>query len=191
MAQPPAAEEAVVENSLLERAAQGDADAFGQLYDLHVDAVYRHIFYRMGNWDEAEELTAEVFLRAWQSVRRFRPQGYSCRGWLFKIGDNLVIDRFRRRARRPMAESGEADPGPLVEEIVGKSFEQERLRRAMAKLPPDQQQVLILRFVEGMKAKEVAALMKKNEGAIRTMQFRSLKALRALLESEEAYHGKD
>ncbi|MCL4459444.1 MAG: sigma-70 family RNA polymerase sigma factor [Chloroflexi bacterium] len=172
---------------LLERAIKRDTEAFGQLYDLYVDRVYRHVYYRLGDRSEAEDLTEEVFLRAWQSIERYRPQGVPFVAWLFKIAQNLVVDRYRHK--RPKGEVLETETietdvwaDPVV--IAEQHLTQQTLRQAVLRLKPEQQQVIMLRFLDGLEYPEVAAILGKSEGAVRIAQFRALQALRHILEGE-------
>ena len=172
------------EAELVEKAVRGDAEAFGKLYDLHVDGVFRYIVYRVGSVPDAEDLTAQTFLQAWQAVHRYRPMGYSFRAWLLTIAHNLAMSYFR--SHKPLDCIDDQHElragGRCPEDVVVHLQEREGMRRAIACLKGDQQQVLNLRFFEELPYSEIAALMKKSEGAVRVIQHRALLRLRQLME---------
>ncbi len=178
------------EVELIRRASGGDADAFGQLYMLHLDAIYRYVFYRVGQATEAEDLTEQVFLKAWEAIGRYKHQGHSFSSWLYRIAHNLVVDHYR--AGKGGKDDGYldegvltlADPGLNPEEMLAKEEEVRHLQEAIAHLPAEQQQMIILRFIEGLSHAEVAAIIGKSEGASRVIQHRALVALRDALGKE-------
>lgn len=168
---------------LVKRAIRRDAEAFGQLYDLYLDRIYRYIYYRVGDQAQAEDLTEEVFLKAWEAIGKYRWQGIPFGAWLFRLAHNRVIDHFR--AQRPRAPLDEGLPAAVdVEEVVESRAAAAQVREALRLLTEEQQQVLILKLIEGLDNREIAAITGKNEGAIRALQFRGLRALRALLTRE-------
>ncbi|HZT05659.1 MAG TPA: sigma-70 family RNA polymerase sigma factor [Chloroflexota bacterium] len=169
---------------IAQRAAQRDPDAFAQLYDEHADVVYRSIFYKVGDGSIAEDLTAEVFSKAWERIDRFQWRNVPVQHWLLRIARNVVIDfwRSRRRVASPIDELGEATSEDLLpDERIAFDFEVETLGRALRKLPDDQRDVLILRFIEGYSHKETAEVLKKSVVAVRQIQVRALRALQNLL----------
>jgi RNA polymerase sigma-70 factor (ECF subfamily) len=166
------------------RAAQRDTSAFAQLYDEHLNTIYRYVFYRVGNGVLAEELTAEVFSKAWERIDRFQWRNLPFQNWLITIARNVVVDHWRslRRVASPIddlrdAASDEAAP----DEQVSRDMEVEALRKALLRLPDDQRDVLILRFIEGMPHAEVAAVLGKSIVAVRQIQSRALRSLQKLL----------
>jgi len=169
---------------LVYRAAGGDADAFGRLYDMHVDRVYRHICYRVGNIADAEDLTQQVFIKAWQAIHRYKKTASPFLAWLIKISHNLVIDFYR--SNRTMAycdlDIFSSNPSSNPEHIAESQFEQQQMRQAILELPGDQQQVILMRFIEGFSYAEVAASLNKSEGAVRVILHRALVRLRKILE---------
>ncbi len=164
------------------RAAQaGDAEAFAALYERYVDRLYRYIYYRVGNRTEAEDLTEQVFLKAWEAIRRYEERGVPFGAWLFRLAHNLVIDHYR--TTRP-TQSLEATGGPTPadpDRLLSLRLELADLQQALARLPEEQQAVIILRFLEGLSHQEVARLLGKSEGAVRVIQHRALAALARLL----------
>jgi RNA polymerase sigma-70 factor (ECF subfamily) len=173
---------------LVQKAIGRDAEAFGRLYDMHVDRVYRHIYYRVGNEADAEDLTQQVFLKAWQAIDRYKKTASPFIAWLMTISHNLVIDFYRTRYKRDKAyleaDSMADESGPSPEQETEARFDQQRVRRAILQLPKDQQHVVLLRFVEGFRNAEIASILGKSEGAIRVILHRGLVALRYILEKE-------
>jgi len=173
---------------VIERARTGDRHAFGELYDTHVDAVYRYVLYRVREPSDAEDLTSEVFTRAFANIHRYRWQGKSFLAWLYTIARNAVTDR--RRRQRPTVDLddayGVAEEGPTAHDLAALSEQVDALRGAVKHLTTEQQEVLSLRFVENMSSRQVAKMLGKNEGAIRALQFRALGRLRKLMTAEVA-----
>jgi len=180
------AETEVDEVLLVQRAISHDPDAFGRLYDMYVDRVYRHVYYRVGNVADAEDLTQQVFLKAWQAIDRYKRTASPFLAWLITISHNLVVDFYRTRKDKTYleAEVTANDLASSPERIAEARFEQQRLQRAILQLRSNEQQVIMMRFVEGFQYAEIAALLGKSEGAIRVMLHRALVALRRILEKE-------
>ena len=173
---------------VIERARTGDRAAFAELYDTHCDAVYRYILYRVREPADAEDLCSEVFTRAFANIHRYRWQGKSFLAWLYTIARNAVTDR--RRRDRPTVDLddayGVAEEGPTAHDRAVRGEQVDALRGAVKHLTTEQQEVLVLRFIENMSSRQVAQVLGKNEGAIRALQFRALGRLRKLLISEVA-----
>ena len=176
------------ERTLVERAVARDREAFGALYDRHVVRVYRHIYYMMGNAAEAEDLTAQAFLQAWQAIDRYQVRGAPFVSWLLRIAHNLAVSYLRSRR------DGSELPETLVdhsrhnnpEEVLQRRAEEERVRQAILRLREEQRQVIMLRFVEDLEYREVAEIVGKSVAAVRVIQHRALNALRKQMEREGA-----
>jgi RNA polymerase sigma-70 factor (ECF subfamily) len=168
---------------VIDRARNGDRAAFAELYDSYVDNVYRYLLYRVREPSDAEDLCSEVFTRAFANIHRYRWQGKSFLAWLYTIARNAVTDR--RRRERPTVEIdkayGLAADGPTAHEQAVHGEAVDALRGAVRHLTTEQQEVLVLRFVENRSSREVAKILGKNEGAIRALQFRALGRLRKLM----------
>jgi RNA polymerase sigma-70 factor (ECF subfamily) len=170
---------------LVKRASQGDGDAFGKLYDLYLDAVYRYVYYKVGGAAEAEDLTAQIFVKAWEAMPRFQWREIPFSHWLMRLAKNAVIDHYR--AAKPQSELSER----LVSETPdpqGQYLRTEALRgleAAVRQLPEEQRAVIVLRFIEGMDYAQVAEIMGKSQGALRVIQHRALAALRRILSRED------
>jgi len=170
-------------SGLVHRAREGDVGAFGELYGMYLERIYRYVFYQVKNKMIAEDLSEEVFVKAWEALGRQRVRNPVA--WLYRIAHNCVIDYFR--AQRPQLQLAEkmVDSGCSLEQQVEEKIAQEELAESLSFLPPQQRQVIILKFIEDMDNKEIAQIMRKREGAIRIMQMRALAALRQKLMGEE------
>ncbi|GAA1069156.1 MULTISPECIES: ECF subfamily RNA polymerase sigma factor, BldN family [Kitasatospora] len=170
---------------LVERAQAGESEAFGRLYDQYSDTVYRYIYYRVGSRATAEDLTSETFLRALRRIGTFTWQGRDFGAWLVTIARNLVADHFKSSRFRlevttgEMLDSNECERSP--EESVLESLANAALRDAVRRLNPQQQECVNLRFLQGLSVAETARIMGKNEGAIKTLQYRAVRTLARLL----------
>jgi RNA polymerase sigma-70 factor (ECF subfamily) len=177
----PQAAAPAINDDVLRRAVARDADAFGALYEAHIDRVYRHIRYRVVDATLAEDLTSQVFLRAWQAIERYRPmEGRPFLAWLFTIANNLIIDHHRRARRElPGIEPGRhiaVTPDPETAAVDNDLNEQ--IRAAIARLKPEYQLVVSLRLLEDMEYEDIARVLNKKPGALRVTLFRALNALR-------------
>lgn len=172
------------EKLLAQQAVDGDADAFGQLYERYVDQIFRFIFYRVKEEAQAEDLTSEVFIKAWDALDGYEPSGAPFGAWLFRIARNTVIDYHRTRKEQvelekvaPILEDPQADPQGDVHSEV----QLDHLKAVMSELTEAQQEVLALKFIEGLSTRETAQVLDKRPGAIRALQMRGLHALADLL----------
>ncbi len=171
------------ETRLIERAAAGDFDSFAALYSSHLDTIYRYIYFRTGNTHDAEDLTEQTFLKAWESISTYKAVGSRFRNWLYRISHNMVVDHHRRQKRFIQEDLEEelnlADPAATdVLNTVISSEESAALAAAIGQLPEEQQQMVLLRFIEGLGHTEIAQIVNKSEGACRGMQYRALAALK-------------
>ncbi|MBC7231745.1 MAG: sigma-70 family RNA polymerase sigma factor [Chloroflexi bacterium] len=174
------------ESALLKRAREYDQAAIAEIYDRYSVRIYNYIYHRLGNAPLAEDLTATVFLRMLEAIRSSKAWQTSFSGWLYRIAHNLVVDHFR---------AGRQDDVPLDEwpvashehpaDVAERSLTQQRLRAAISQLTEEQSLVITLKFLEGMSNAEIAQLMGKSEGAIKSLQFRALAALRRIIGGEE------
>ena len=178
----------------LVRAAQsGDQQAFGELYDRYVDTVFRYVLYRLGDRDLAEDVTSETFLRALRRISSVTYQGRDVGAWFITIARNLVLDHVKSsRYRREIITGEIADAGHapyLAEDRADQSPEQqalasatkEQLLRCIAELGDDQRECIVLRFLQGLSVAETAAIMRRNEGAVKALQHRAVRRLAQLL----------
>ena len=172
---------------LIQKAANGDAEAFGRLYDMNIDRIYKHIYYRVGNIKDAEDLTQKVFLKAWQAIGRYKITTSPFLAWLMRISHNLIVDSYRKKKDKIYLDDDyfTTEPSPNPEKAAEINFDKQRLRVTILQLPADQQQVILMHFIEGFSYAEIASSLGKKEGAIRVIQYRALKKLRQLLEKEK------
>jgi RNA polymerase sigma-70 factor (ECF subfamily) len=173
--------------ALVDAAQSGDGEAFGQLYDRYVDVVHRYIAFRVNNHALAEDLTSETFLRALRRISSFTWQGRDFGAWLVTIARNLITDHYKssryklEHSTSDMVEAGHdrGQDGPEREVLAG--ITNAALLEAVKRLGPEQQECIVLRFLQGMSVAETAAVLGKNEGAIKALQYRAVKALARLL----------
>ena len=165
---------------LVLRAIQRDQDAFGELYDRHVVRVYRHLYYMVGRQPEAEDLTAQTFLKAWEAIERYQVRGAPFVSWLLRIAHNLGVSYLRSKRETSEVHEGivddksRRDPQSALQQTV----EEEMVREAILRLREEQRQVIILRFIEDLDYREVAEIIGKSVAAIRVIQHRALNAMR-------------
>ena len=176
------------ERELVERAKR-DPEAFGLLYERYVAQIYRYLYYRTGNPQDAEDLTARTFYRALEHLPRYQERGLPFTAWLYRIAHNIVVNWQRDRRRRPVIAldrvvtyaGAEGDPQGALEE----QEDREQLLRAFRRLSPERQELLILKFVEGMSNAQIGAIMGRSEGAIKSLYHRTLLELKKNLEGTE------
>jgi RNA polymerase sigma-70 factor (ECF subfamily) len=177
--------------ALARRAGSGEAEAFGILYDRYVDAVYRYVFYRVRNEAEAEDVASDVFMRALRAIPKYEPR-QAFLAWLYRIARNAVIDRSRRQAARQQVSFEDALAHPNADQVVNPDAgllagsDASVVRVAMQQLTPLQQEILVLRYVEGFDTKTISKLVGKRDGTIRGIEFRALSALRAIIPTRES-----
>lgn len=177
------------ESRLIQQACAGDSEAFAKLYDACVDRVYRYVYFRVSDEMLAEDLTSQVFIKAWERIGRYKPGGSPFLAWLYTIARNLVIDHYRTHRETVSLEKVVALPADIqsVSEQVEARFEIQAMRDALQLLTQDQQEVLILKFIAGLETREISQLMQKGEGAIRALQMRALQTLTKFLKTENTY----
>lgn len=168
--------------ALLDRIRQYDQAALAQVYDAYYERIYRYVYRFVGQVDASEDLTANVFLRLLDSLRGGNCPRSNLLAWLYRVAHNLVVDTFRRGASQEVELSDWLEGyEPDLAHIAEQSIRLERVRHAVLELTPAQQQVIMLKFVEGMDSSEVAVILEKTEGAVDALQHRALTALRDAL----------
>jgi len=170
---------------LVKSAIGGDVEAFGQLYIIHIERIYRYVFYRIKDKMTAEDIVEDVFLRAWKAIGTCRGKEQTFSSWLYRIAHNLVIDSFRKKKKILSAE-GEISKRVVIPEVEIEAEERrQELLELLDCLSENQRQVIILKFIDGLDNREIAEIMDKREGAIRVLQMRALAKLRKVLGSEK------
>jgi RNA polymerase sigma-70 factor (ECF subfamily) len=165
---------------LVDQAQQGDRAALEELYLIHFDRIYSYLHMSVGSKHDAEDLTTQTFMKMLESIGRFRWQSAPFSAWLFRIAHNLAMDHFRARRRwQPEADvpepPGEAEPSAELEAM--QSIGRQSMLELIDKLSPEQQQVLTLKFVFNFPNADVAKILDKTEGAIKSLQHRALASL--------------
>jgi RNA polymerase sigma-70 factor (ECF subfamily) len=172
------------EEKIIREAIRGKSSAFGSLYDHYQPMIYRFVFVKVGRREDAEDITHQVFLSAWQNIDGYKPMGHPFSSWLYQIARNQVIDHYRSKRIETSLEKIDPElfvmPATMHFDLTQK-LELEKVRMAIAKLKPDYQDVIILRFIEDLPLKEVGISIGKTEGAVKLMQHRAMKELKELL----------
>jgi RNA polymerase sigma-70 factor, ECF subfamily len=168
------------EKALVQAAQAGAAEAFARLYDLYVERIFRYVYFRVSDDQLAEDITSEVFLKAWENLDHYRWHDKPFIAWLYSIAHHAVIDQYR--AARPSIALDEAAAQYIsiengMEESLDQHLRSETVRKSLQRLTGDQQEVLTLRFIAGLSTEEIARQMGKRQGAVRALQMRALKAL--------------
>lgn len=170
------------EDNALGMAIQGDREAFGLLYEKYVNQIYTYVYYRTGNSHDAEDLTERVFLRAMRHIVNYRDRGLPFSSWLYRIAHNLVANWHRDNSRKQEIPLDDISLPPIrgdhPETRLLKSEEEENLLKMIRRLPPERQQLLILKFVERMSNSEIGEIMGRTEGAVKSLYHRTLLSLR-------------
>ncbi len=176
------------EQGLAQRAQKGDKEAFARLYEAHFDKIYRYTLLRVENKAEAEDMTQQVFVRAFESIPSYRWKGVPFSAWLFRIAHNLVIDHVRKKKRKPAVSFDESlaasDSDPQME--VERQLDIEQLTSATRRLTEAQREVVSLRFAGGLSVAEVAKVMGRSGGAVKALQHSAIVTLRRVLLAGES-----
>jgi RNA polymerase sigma-70 factor, ECF subfamily len=166
---------------LVEKAVSGNFSAFGELYDIYLDRIYRYVFYQVKDKMTAEDITEEVFLKAWKAIKSCKGKEKTFSSWLYRIAHNHMINTLRSMKKfTPLEEVEIIDP----KGEVGAEIENQELLKTLDCLPENQKQIIVLKFIEGLDNREIGKIMGKNEGAVRITQMRALATLRLKLGSE-------
>lgn len=174
---------------LVQEAQNGDVEAFGKLYDLYVDPLYRYIFFRIGK-EDALDMTENVFLKVWQSLKSYKVGSFRFSAWIFRIAHNAVVDFYRLHKQDlpldfDLPETKRShDPIALTEQKLS----QEVLQKAMAKLSKKYQQIITLKYINELDNEEIARILNRSEGSLRILKFRALKALKKILVSMNIHY---
>ena len=177
----------VNERQLVLQAQAGNSEAFGQLYDAYMERIYRFVYFRVEDQQTAEDITSQVFLKAWSNLDRFQFSRTPYLAWLYTIAHNAVIDHYRTRKVTTALDDvqlSQPDHSEVVENEIDLTVEMKSVKAALQTLTDDQQKVLTLKFIEGLSNNEIARHLGKREGAIRALQMRGLQALAKQLEEK-------
>lgn len=179
------------EEKNIKKARRGSAEAFGALYDNYLPKIYRFVLLKTSQKEIAEDLTQQVFLKAWQNVSSYEHKGFPFSSWLYQIARNAVIDHYRTKKTHAGLETAEE----IAEETnfsadLEKKINLEIIQKKIKDLSPDYQDVLIMRFVEEMSHREIAQSMGKSEGAIKVIQHRALNQLKKIINQNGTTNSK-
>lgn len=185
----------IPDSQLLELAREYNSQALAEIYDRYAESIYRYLYRYLGDGEQAEDLTSEVFVKLLKVLNTRRAPNKHLQGWLYRVARNLAMDWFREQAKgAPVALDEHAHliehsdlvmDGDAPSFVVERRQTRQRLRAAICQLTADQQQVILLRFGEGLKIAEVSQVMGKSEGAVKVLQHRAVKRLAKLLGREE------
>lgn len=177
------------DDEILGNAILGDKEAFSQLYQMYVTKIYNYVYYRVGNTADAEDLTARIFYRAMGSIQRYEQKGIPFAAWLYRIAHNMVANWHRDNSRRkevPLEDHIDLPyKGELPESMLLRHQESENLILLIRGLPAERQELIILKFVEDLSNSEIALIMNRSEGAIKSLYHRTLESLRQRIDHSE------
>jgi RNA polymerase sigma-70 factor (ECF subfamily) len=163
---------------LIRKSIEGDIEAYGELYLAYVQNIYRYVFSYTREKSLAEDITEEVFLKAWRAIGTCKGREKTFSSWLYRIAHNQVVDELRKLQRRPSVDIDEITGIGDTKSKTEIYSEMQELIQAISGLPENQKQVIILKFIDGRDNREIAEIMRKSEGAIRVLQMRAIRALK-------------
>ncbi len=167
----------------IKKAKNGDAEAFGVLYEQYAEMIFRYVYSHLDNQMDAEDLTEEIFFRAWKALPKYDDRGLPFSAFLFRSARNSLIDYYRQHKTVQSLEDLDLESGePAPEEIVNGRLENHKLKQVLQELREDYRSVLIFRFLSGLSPEETAHAMERSVGAVRVLQHRALSALKDLIE---------
>lgn len=171
------------EADLIQEAITGNAESFGDLYELHLPAIYQYVSYRVGSIHDAEDLTETVFLKAWQAIENYKQNKVPFTAWLYRIAHNTVIDYYRTQKSTQTLDvvMNRPDEKMSVEQETVRNDDVHTLMQAIQKLSDIHQHVLVLRFLKGFSHTEVAEILDRRVESVRVIQHRALKELQTLM----------
>lgn len=174
--------EPMTDDNAVRLAVGGDTEAFSYIYEKNVTRIYNYIFYRIGSEADAEDLTARVFHRAFGHIENYQEKGVPFTAWLYRIAHNLTANWYRDTQRRKEISLEDRldlpTQGELPERQMENAQEKELLMKAIRRLPPERQQLILLKYLEDLTNGEIAVIMGRTEGAIKSLYHRSLISLR-------------
>lgn len=182
------------EEKLIREAKKGVNESFGQLYDHYLPKIYRYVLLKVTQRQDAEDLTHEVFLSAWQKIDSYKSQGFPFSSWLYNIAHNRVIDHYRTKKNH--ADVDQVDEGFIkvvhaLDKELDTAMQLENVVKALRDLTDEQQDVVIMRFMEDLSHREIARAINKSEGAVRLIQYRAIQGLKEQLGGQPSEENKN
>lgn len=170
---------------LVKKARERDPDAFGKLYNEYIDQIFRYVYYKVGDFQEAQDIAGQTFLKALENLDSYEVRDVAFSSWLFRIAHNLVVDHFRRESKResvPIEAEAQSNLGSVSPtDSIFEELDSDRLYAAIQKLTHNQQEVLILKFIDNLPTNQVAEIMGISPGAVKSTQRRALQTLNRIL----------
>ena len=174
---------------LVKQALDGDIDAYGKLYAVYLDRIYRYIYYQIRDEMKAQDLTQEVFIKAWKAIKSCGGRELTFTPWLYRIAHNHCVDNFRKSHHSVPLEIAEMHADGDVEQDAESALEWQQVLEVVSDLPEPQRQIILLKYMEGYDNSEIEKITGKRQGAIRAIQMRALMSLRQRLKVEVSSHG--
>lgn len=174
-----------LETDLIQRARQYDRQALAQIYDLYSPGLYRYAMRLLGDSNLAEDCVSETFSRLLGALQRGKGPRDHLQAYLYRIAHNWITDQYRRQPPAEELDENLPNPGEDPESAATRLMRQARLREAIRRLTPDQQQVIALKFLEGWENEEIANALGKPLGAVKSLQHRALENLKRFLLNED------
>lgn len=169
---------------LVALAQRSDADAFAQIYDHFIDAIYRYVFFRV-NADDAEDLTELIFLKTWENIGQYSRGEKSFSAWIFRIAHNIVVDHYRmqKHSTEELTENiVDTRPGSSTLDRVHRSLNREVISLALHEIKDEYRQILVLKYINDLSNNEIQTILGRSQAALRILQFRALRQLKKILE---------
>ena len=175
---------------MVKKAVDGDVEAYGKLYAIYLDRIYRYVFYRVRDVMMAEDITEEVFIKAWDKIKSCQGKERTFSPWLYRIAHNHMIDTFYRKHRDSPLEAEDCIETDNIEQKVESAVEWQYVLSVISTLPEPQKEIILLKYIEGVDNREIEQITGKRQGAIRAIQWRALVTLRNRLNVEVRENGR-
>jgi len=169
---------------LVEETQRGNTKAFGELYDLYFPQIHKYIYYKVAH-EHVDDLVGTVFIKTWTKIKKYRRTSFPFSSWLFRIAHNTIVDHYRTHKQYYELEEKISDESVDPKALAEKRLNSERVHRALRKIGEQYQEVILLKFMNELDNHEIAHMLQTSENNVRTMQFRALKKLKAVLQDEE------
>ena len=184
----------IKEKYLLFKAKNKDPEAYSQIYDYYVARIYRFVFFKINNQEDAQDITSEVFLKTWQYIIDGK-EIKNLNALFYKIARNMVIDHYRKASQKEISldelVGGIDSIKPALDikadnqQTTEKILEMEKIQEKMGGLKDEYREVIVLRYVDDLSINEIAEIVEKKKGAVRVILYRALNALKELMEEKE------